>query len=131
MTNKAVVSSEDIVTKGPCAMVAYARRTNGNKPAEDYIENLEQTDHAKLTKLFRTMANIGKINNTDRFEKLGGQSGKIYEFKVYPRVRVLCFQRGNTWLLTHGFPKQTRQTPRIQIERAEAIMKEHILLLDE
>jgi len=127
MTNKAVIDfRDDLLVKGPCAIVAYARRKNGNRPAKDFIENLEKSDHAKLTKSFQRMAHVGRIHNTERFRKL---SGKIYEFKVYPKVRILCFQLRKAWLLTHGFRKETGDTPSRQIERAEDIMNEHISLL--
>jgi len=127
MTMESVIDPiDDCLVKGPCAAVAYARRINGKRPALDYIENLEKEDRAKLAKSFTKMAQVGKIWNTERFRKL---RGKIWEFKVYPKVRVLCFQLGSTWLLTHGFDKETGDTPPTQIERAEAIMKEHISLL--
>ncbi len=132
MTNKVVIDfRDDLLAKGPCAIVAYARRKNGNRPAKDFIENLESSDHSKLAKSFHYIANIGIIHNTERFRKLGGKSGKIYEFKTYPKVRVLCFQLGKTWLLTHGFTKDTDKTPPNQIRRGEDIMKEHISLLSQ
>jgi len=127
MTMKSVVDpTEDVLAQGPCAIVAYARRINGNRPAHNYIENLQNSDWAKLTKSFKTITQVGKIWNTERFRKLRGE---IWEFKVYPKVRVLCFQLGTTWLLTHGFDKETGDTPPRQIERAENIMEEHISLL--
>jgi phage-related protein len=130
MTNEAVIDfGDDPLVKGPCAIVAYARRENGSRPAKDFIEDLERPDQAKLAKSFHRMASTGKINNPARFRKLGGRSGKIYEFKIYPKARVLCFQRGITWFLTHGFSKETNKTPPIQIERAEEIMREHLSLL--
>ena len=132
MTNKAVIDfRDDPLRRGPCAIVAYARRANGNRPAMDYIENLQQADWAKLAKSFIKIASVGRIGNLERFRKLGGKSGKIYEFKIYPNIRVLCFQLGKTWLLTHGFKKKTDKTPPNQIKRAEDIMKEHISLLSQ
>ena len=132
MTNRAVIGFRDVsLVKGPCAIVAYAHRKNGNRPAKDFIENLESSGQSKLAKSFHYIANIGIIHNTERFKKLGGKSGKIYEFKIYPKVRVLCFQLGKTWLLTHGFSKDTDKTPLNQIKRAEDIMKEHISLLSQ
>jgi phage-related protein len=127
--NSVVDTTEDVLAQGPCAIVAYARRLNGKRPALDYIENLERDDQAKLARSFIKMAQVGRIQNLERFRKLGGQSGKIYEFKIHPKVRVLCFQIGKTWFLTHGFDKETGNTPPRQIERAENIMKEHISLL--
>jgi len=130
MTNEPVINfRDDPLVKGPCAIVAYARRLNGKRPALEYIEKLTVLDWAKLAKSFVKMAQVGRIHNTERFRKLGGKSGKIYEFKIHPKVRVLCFQLGKTWLLTHGFNKETGDTPSRQIERAEVIMDEHISLL--
>ena len=127
MPNKAVIDFRDNpLVRGPCAIVAYARRLNGNRPAMDYIENLQQLDQATLARSFKQLADTGKIWNTERFRKL---RGKIWEFKIYPKARVLCFQYGKTWLLTHGFDKETGDIPPRQIRRAEEIMKEHISLL--
>jgi len=124
MTNKSVIDyRDDPLVKGSCTAIAYARRTNGKRPALDYIENLEKEDWAKLAKSFTKMAQVGKIWDTERFRKL---CGKIWEFKIHPKVRVLCFQSGKTWFLTHGFDKETGDTPRKEIERAEQIMREHI-----
>jgi phage-related protein len=117
---------DDPLIKGPCAIVAYARQLNGKRPALDYIEKLQKPDWAKLAKSFHKMAQVGNINNIERFRKL---RGKIYEFKIHPKVRVLCFQLGKTWFLTHGFDKETGDTSPRQIMRAEQIMKEHISLL--
>ena len=132
MTNKQVVNyKEDPLVKGPCAIVAYARLSNGKRPAFEYIEKLQKEDWAKLAKSFLKIAHIGKIHNIERFRKLHSKSGKIYEFKIHPKIRVLCFQLEKTWLLTHGFDKETDGTPPRQIDRAEQIMKEHISLLKE
>ena len=127
MTNKQVINyKNDPLVKGPCAIVAYACRLNGSKPAKDFIEGLRELDQAKLAKSFHCMAQIGNIHNIQRFRKL---RGKIYEFKVHPKVRILCFQFGKTWFLTHGFNKESGDTPPRQIDTAEDIMKEHITLL--
>lgn len=127
MTNKVVIDfRDDPLVKGPCGIVAYACRVNGNRPAKDFIENLEQSDQAKLAKRFIYLAQIGQIYTKEQFRKLGGKSAKIFEFKVHPGIRVLCFQQGKSWFLTHGFKKQTGKTPPKEIERAERIMKEHI-----
>ena len=128
MPNKSAIDFEyDPVVRGPCAIVAYARRTNGKRPAKDYIENLDRQDQAKLSKSFRTIAKTGNIWNKERFRNLGG---KIYEFKVHPGRRILCFQENKTWYLTHGFNKQTGKTPPREIDRAKAIMGEHLSLSD-
>ena len=126
MPNRPAIDFEhDPLVTGPCAIVAYARRTNGNRPAKDYIENLPLLDQAKLSKSFTTIAHVGRIFNKERFRKL---RGRIYEFKVHPGVRILCFRQGKTWFLTHGFDKETGDTPARQIRRAEDIMSEHMSL---
>ena len=130
MTNKQVLDfKDDPLIKGPYAIVAYARRKNGERPAKEYIEHLQKIDQAKLAKRFIYLANTGQIFTKEQFRKLGGKSGKIFEFKVYPSVRVLCFKQDRTWYLTHGYNKQTDKTPTIEITRAEQIMKDHISLL--
>ena len=130
MSNKSGIDFEyDPLVRGPCAAVAYARRTNGKRPAKEYIEDLVQEDQAKLAKRFIRIAATGRIQNEEQFRKLGGKSGRIYEFKVYPGIRVLCFQQGKTWYLTHGFKKQTDKTPPREIQRAETIMGEHLSFL--
>jgi len=132
MTNESVINfRDDPLVKGPCAIVAYARRLNGKRPALEYIENLNISDRAKLAKSFVKMAQVGRIHNKERFRKLGGKSGKIYEFKIHPKVRVLCFQLSKTWLLTHGFDKETGNTPPGQIKCAEQIMNEYVALLEQ
>lgn len=110
--------------------MAYARRANGKKPAKDYIEDLEREDQVKLAKSFIKITRVMRISNPERFRKLGGTSGKIYEFKVHAGRRVLCFQQDKTWYLTHGFDKQTGKTPPKEIQRAEAIMGEYLSLMD-
>ncbi len=130
MSKQSVIDFEcDPLVTGPCAVVAYARRTNGATPAKDYIENLQRSDQAKLAKSFIKIAQVMRISNPERFRKLGGTSGKIYEFKVHPGIRILCFQQGRTWYLTHGFNKQTGKTPPGEIRRAETIMGEHLSLM--
>ena len=131
MPNQPIIDFEcDPLVKGPCAAVAFARRANGKRPAKEYIEDLGRKDQAKLAKSFTKIAAIGRIGNPERFRKLGGTSGKIYEFKVHPGRRVLCFQQDRTWYLTHGFDKQTGKTPPKEIQRAEAIMGEYLSLRD-
>ena len=130
MTIKQVINfRDDPLVKGPCAIVAYARQLNEKRPALDYIEKLQKTDWAKLATSFRKITQVGRIQNPERFRKLGGKSGKIYEFKIHPKVRVLCFQFGKTWFLTHGYDKETGDTPPRQIKRAEQIMNEHMDLI--
>ncbi len=124
MTNRFSISyQDDPLIEGENAIVAYARRKNGNRPAKKYLEDLQKEDQAKLAKLFSKIVEVGKIINTERFRHL---SGKIWEFKVHTGVRILCFQEGKTWFLTHGFNKQRRKTPPKEIATAEQIMDEHL-----
>ena len=94
------------------------------------MENLGPEDQAKLAKSLIKITRVMRISNPERFRKLGGASSRIYEFKVHPGVRVLCFQQGKTWYLTHGFSKQTDKTPSREIQRAETIMREHLSLMN-
>ena len=71
-------------------------------------------------RLFERTVDNGLIHNRKQFEKL---KDNIYEFKC-KGIRILCYLSGRKIYLLHGFKKQTQKTPRKEIEKAEAIIKE-------
>ena len=99
-------------------MVACLRR--------DFFENkkLDGDIKAKFIISFKNMANRGRIDNKQKFRRL---DGPIYEFKC-KTSRILSFQKGTTWYLTHGFSGKSGsgKCPRKEIEKAKIIMEEHL-----
>ena len=114
--------AEDTMFEGMLRTIKYALCTNGKKPAKEFIESLSRKKQIQLIVLLERMATAGKISNPQKFSHL---REKIYEFKS-GQIRILCFQEGIAWVLTHGFIKKQNKTPRREIDKAEAIMYEYL-----
>ena len=97
-------------------------RLTGSMPALKFLEKLSVKERLRLEALLERMAREGKISNEQKFKQ---HDGKIYEFKS-DQNRVLCFQSGNSWVLTHGFVKKSGKTRPEEIKKAKTIMKEHL-----
>jgi len=116
------IVDNNLILKRSWGEIRYAVRSNGNMPAKRYIENLSHKERIRLENLLEKMAEIGEINNIEKFRKL---EDNIYEFKSNQH-RTPCFQVSNSWVLTHGFIKKRGKTPRKEIKRAKEIMEEHL-----
>jgi phage-related protein len=105
--------------------IDFACRKNGNKPAKDFLSSLDKSTYAKFVMLFQKLleSEDGKLSNRQKFKKLQGCD--IWEFISKP-YRIFCFRHQNTWYLTNGFVKKSNNTPRKEIETAEAIRKEFL-----
>lgn len=93
---------------------------DGSAPVEDWLESQPLKTQLKFAALFKTMGDVGKIFNEQKFKHLTG-TDQLFEFKA-DQGRVLCFFFvGKRVVLTHGFVKKSDKTPRGEIERAEKI----------
>jgi len=102
--------------------VAYARCLDQTAPGEEFYDELDDTNKAKLNKLFEFLGNHGKISNKEKFKKIEGT--EFYEFKSF-QIRMPCFfSRGQLVIITHGFVKKGDKIPPAQIKRAERIKEE-------
>ena len=111
-----------IIQRGFWGTVEYARRGDGAMEARDWLESQDATIQSRFDHLFRKIASVGKIANTEQFRKLQGQ---IWEFKR-GGDRIPCFRIANSWCLTHHFKKSGQKCPKKEIERAELIRSEHL-----
>lgn len=90
----------------------------------------DQNAKAKFMALFRQMAQLGSVS-PKRFAK---EMDGFYAFTVEMnkiQLRIVCFQEGNRWLLTHGFQKpgaqrKLGQWPAGEIRRAKNIRAEYL-----
>ena len=115
-----------IVASGPARTVEYAVTARGKMPALEFLEGLEPRCRQKMLALFQRMADYGQIHDNQKFSK---EAGEIYAFKARISkswLRFPCFCIGRTWLLTHGFRKNSKKWPTAEMTRAERIRKEHI-----
>ena len=94
----------------------------GECPALQFIWDLSETDPREFTKLLTLIELVryhGLPKNPEKHKKLGQN---LYELKS-GHYRLLYFTDGTPrrLILTHGFFKRTRKTPRRQIARAERL----------
>ena len=120
------------MASGVWGTVEYALDGNGQMPAKEFLESLDQDDDApnlaKLLQWFQWMAENGQIANDQKFKH---EKGDIYAFKAKTNekkmVRIPCFRIRNRWILTHGFYKPGRSKWRPQeFTTAERIQLEHM-----
>jgi Phage derived protein Gp49-like (DUF891) len=111
-----------LVEDGAWGAVRCATRTNGDREACEWLDGASTRVQAKFSTLFRRISATGKISNEQQFRHL--RDG-IWEFKR-GGDRILCFQDGLCWWLTHHYGKSGNKCPKRQIERAMQIRAEHI-----
>lgn len=118
-------SDENLVIRGARLRIVYAVSSNGQMPARDFYQSLDELDQSKFDSVFLMMAEHGQIRNTEKFRPAGsvtckqpsGASRKVplYEFKVHGQ-RILAYQEGSDWVLTNGFAKGSK----LETERTRA-----------
>lgn len=106
-------------------------RANGNCPGQEFYDSLDkETVKPKFIAIFRAInqSKDGYLRG-DKLEKLhGDHTHDLWEMKVrYKHMwyRMLCFRDGSTWMVTHGFTKDSNDTPRNEIDKGVAIKKEY------
>ncbi len=114
-------ADKNIAASGTWGTVEYACRADGTRPAQDFLDNLEDKEKAALVALFKRMADHGRITNETKFKH---EEGEIYAFKRF-QTRLPCFRIGSSWFMTHGFIKKKDRWPPTEINRAKDIMHEH------
>lgn len=117
------LSSSRLVYVGARFRIEFYVAPGGAAPAEVWLEQLPLGEQQKFAALFARMGDAGKIWNERKFKHLT-ETDQIFEFKV-EADRILCFFFiGRRLILTHGFRKTGENTPKREIERAEACKKD-------
>ena len=102
-------------------------RENGEAPAEDFINSLDDKMSAKVYRLIAMVSENGPELREPYSKHL--EDG-IFELRAKfgtNITRVLYFfMVGRRIVITNGFVKKTNKTPRSEIETAKAYRKEHI-----
>lgn len=103
--------------------IAFARNRDGAYPAEEFFDQLPQSDKAKLMKLFEILGDHGNHSNPEKFGDL--QDG-LYEFKSFQIRMPFTYVKSEkgTVIVTHGFTKKSPKAPKAEIQRAWAIIKD-------
>lgn len=104
-----------VVYEGEKFTIEWYMDDRGKSPAKEYFEKLDFDRKKKFDYLIRCMADMGSIQNEEKFRHEGDQ---IYAFKPSPD-RFLCFFfRGSKIIITNAFEKKARKLPVREKERA-------------
>jgi phage-related protein len=102
--------------------VVFYRTADGKCPIEDFLSALPGNVAQKIAWVLKLLEDLEFIPAT-YFAKLPG-SNEIWECRISlasNAYRILCFfSCESSVVLTNGFIKKTRKTPRSEIARAEA-----------
>jgi phage-related protein len=103
----------------------YAVCANGTSPGfVFYRDELNDTEKAKMLRLFNKMGEHGRIANREQFKQIEGTD--LFEFKSF-QIRMPCyFLPGGLVVITHGFRKKGDRTPPSEIDRATRIRQEDV-----
>jgi len=103
--------------------IKFYRRKNGETPVLDYIRELEQgtgkDSRIKLEKIndyIETLKEHGTAAGKPYVDHLGGD---IFELRPLRDRILFAAWVGDAFLLLHIFMKQTRKTPKNEIEKAK------------
>jgi phage-related protein len=96
------------IVDGELKIVEWYFDDRGKMPAQKYWENLEKSEKEKAARLFRYMAQEGKIKNKEKFVHEGDG---IYAFKP-SKDRFFCFFFGDgKVVVTNAYKKKSNKMP--------------------
>lgn len=102
--------------RGRCFVIEFALLPEGQMPAKEFLEGLNEGDQAKILSLIERLGDHGEIRNREKFKKV--ERTDFFEFKSF-QVRIIgFFIHGRRFVLTHGFRKKQDNIPKSELERA-------------
>lgn len=108
--------------------VVFYKKADGKCPIRDFLDSLPGKAAQKATWVLKLIEDLDSVPTT-YFKKLAG-SEDIWECRITHgsnAYRILCFLMGNSVVvLTHGFVKKSRKTPKAEIEKAEACKRDFL-----
>lgn len=109
--------------------IEYYQTATGSVPVAEFIDSLSSQAKAKFIRSLELLEQYGlllrepwvkNIPNVAKLRELRFTSfGEIYRFFFFPVT-------GRKLILLHGFKKKTQETPRRELQTAEARMKDYI-----
>ncbi len=108
--------------------VFFYRTLKGKCPIQDFLDSLPAKAAQKVTWVLKLMEDIDVVPSS-YLKKLKG-TDDIWECRISfgsNTYRIFCFFVGNSVVvLTHGFMKKSRKTPKTEIEKAEVYKREFL-----
>ncbi|MEK7229657.1 MAG: type II toxin-antitoxin system RelE/ParE family toxin [Candidatus Binatota bacterium] len=109
--------------------IEYYQTAAGSVPVAEFVDSLPPQAKAKFVRSLELLEQYGlllrepwvkNIQNVAKVRELRFTSfSEIYRFFFFPVA-------GRKLILLHGFKKKTRETPRRELQTAEARMKDYI-----
>lgn len=110
------------MTSDPAEWSIYFYVTaRGDSPPLEYIESLEKKDRAKVARYINLLKELGVRIGMPQARHL---EGSLWELRPFPHRIIYFAHTGRRFVILHAFQKQTRQTPRREIDIAERRMRE-------
>ncbi|MBR0095678.1 MAG: type II toxin-antitoxin system RelE/ParE family toxin [Synergistaceae bacterium] len=107
--------------------VIYYNKKNGDSPAKDFLDSLDEKMAAKMLRAINRLEEAGASLREPYSKPLGDG---IFELRTQfstDIARVLYFFIiNNRAVLTHGFIKKTQKTPPQEIEKAKRYRKDYL-----
>ncbi|KFN40089.1 hypothetical protein KN63_00445 [Smithella sp. F21] len=108
--------------------VKFYKTTEGKCPVQEFLDSLSAGVARKVLWTLKLLEDLEILPST-YFKKLTSTDG-IWECRVQYGsniYRIFCFFDANAVvILTHGFMKKAKKTPKLEIERAERYRKEYL-----
>ncbi|MCJ7665461.1 MAG: type II toxin-antitoxin system RelE/ParE family toxin [Actinobacteria bacterium] len=107
--------------------VAYYKTNSGKVPVIDYIETQEPKCIKKIRNALRLLREFGIEESQLKARKLRGKYYKgLHELKIDSSRIIYFLFSGRKFILVHGFTKQSKKTPRQELEVARKRIMDYI-----
>lgn len=102
--------------------IYFFETSRGEKPVEEFIENLSSPAYAKVLRLLELLWQYGTFLCMPYCKKI---TKDIYELRVRGKeeIRIFYFFQKRKVYLLHAFKKKSQKTPQNEIKIAEQRMK--------
>ena len=99
--------------------IYYYVNARRESPPLEYIRGLKKEDRAKVARTIELLKELGVKIGKPQARHL---EGKLWELRPSPHRLIYFAHTGRSFVILHAFQKQTRKTPRREIEVARRRM---------
>lgn len=104
----------------------YFDAKDKSQPLE-YFEDITESQQDKFLFLLKTMGDIGKVNNKEKFRNEGDG---IYAFKVHPDRYLCFFFKDQKIIITNAFAKKQKKLPKKEKNKALNHYDDYVLRIE-
>ncbi|HVM72108.1 MAG TPA: type II toxin-antitoxin system RelE/ParE family toxin [Anaerolineales bacterium] len=101
--------------------INFYEDTRGKSPVLEFLSSLSPKDRAKANNAFRLLEEFGTQLGMPHARRI---EGRLWELRPGDNRLFYCLYMGQTFVILHGFRKQSMKTPEKEIAIAQRRMKE-------